>query len=160
MSAVVPSRNSISMPGWRRLNSARSAGRSSGPAGSRGADRDRPAGEPAKLVDLAAQAVGLGQRRACARDRYTACGGELDGACGALEELHAQLLLKPADLMRHRGLGDVELVCSTREVPLAGDRLEIPELAQLHARLSVNTINPFATLCCEDQFGTARFAPC
>ena len=34
--------------------------------------------------------------------------------------------------MRERGLGDVELVGGAREVAVPDDRLEVPELADLH----------------------------
>ena len=58
-------------------------------------------------------------------------------AAGALEQLGAELGLEPADLVRQRRLRDVELLGGAREVAMAGDGLDVYELAQLHRRLIV-----------------------
>ena len=104
-----------------------------------GADGDVAAQEPSQLVDLAAQRRHLREHRTSARDHELAGFGELDRPGGALEQLDAELALKPADLVRQSRLGDVELVGRAGEVPVPRDRLEVAELTDVHRNIDRNT---------------------
>ena len=97
-----------------------------------GADGDPAADEAAKLVDLAAGALDLGEDAAGASREQLAGGGRHDASRRALEQLGAELGLEPPDLVRERRLGDVQLLGRAREVAVAGDRLGVAELAHLH----------------------------
>ena len=97
--------------------------------GQQGADRDPAADEALELVDLVAHAVNLGEHAPRARGDRLPRLGRRDAAARALEELGAELGLEPADLVRERGLGDVELLGRAGEVAVAGDRVDISELA-------------------------------
>ena len=132
MSAAVPSRRPTSIPGNAAAKRASSGRHLDLAGGQQGADRDPPADEPAQLVELAADAVDLGEHApAPGRDRLPGLGRD-DAAAGALEELRAELGLEPPDLVRERRLGDVELLRGAGEVAMPGDRLGVDELAQLH----------------------------
>ena len=101
--------------------------------GKQGADRDPPRDEPLDLVDVALDALDLGEDPPrTLGDRAPGVGGD-DAAAGALEELDAQLGLEPAHLVRERGLRDVQLLRGAGEVAMPVDGLDVPELAQLHA---------------------------
>ena len=92
----------------------------------------RPRTRPAELVDLAAGALDLGEDAAGARREQLAGGGRHDASRCALEQLGAELRLELPDLMRERRLGDVELLGRAGEVAVAGDRLGVAELTNLH----------------------------
>lgn len=57
---------------------------------------------------------------------------QLDPACRADKQLHAQLPLQRLDLRRQRRLGDMHTRCRPSEMQLLGHRNEIGELAQFH----------------------------
>jgi hypothetical protein len=94
-------------------------------------DRDPTADEPAQLVDLALDAVDLGQDAPGSGGDRLAGLGRHDAATRALEELGSQLLLEPLDLVREGRLGDVKLLGGAGEVAMAGDRLGVDQLAKL-----------------------------
>jgi len=82
-------------------------------------------------------AVDLGEHAPRARRDRLAGLGRRDAAARALEELGAELGLEPANLVRERRLGDVELLGGAGEVPVAGDRLGIDQLPEFD-RLMIN----------------------
>jgi len=49
-----------------------------------------------------------------------------------MEQRRAELVLKATDLLGDRGLGDRKLARRFREMPLLGDRDEVPQLVKLH----------------------------
>ena len=128
----MPSRRLTSIPG----NACVEAGEHRGhldPAGrQQSADRDPAADQAAQLVELAAHPVDLGEHAPGPRGHRLPGLGRDDAAAGALEQLGAELGLEPADLVRERRLGDVKLLGGAGEVAVAGDRLGVDELAQLH----------------------------
>ena len=71
-------------------------------------------------------------RRARAASASPASVG-VDAAARALEQRRAQLVLEPADLVRERRLGHVQLLRGAREVPVPGHRLDASQLPELHA---------------------------
>jgi putative acetyltransferase len=64
-------------------------------------------------------------------EKGSARGGEADGARGAEEERRAEYLFELADLLRERGLGEVEAQGGASEVKLFGDGYEVAEVAKL-----------------------------
>jgi hypothetical protein len=56
---------------------------------------------------------------------------ELDAPRGALQQRHAELLLKPRDRGAQRLLGDVHAAGGAREVQLLGDGDEVAQVPQL-----------------------------
>ena len=102
------------------------------------AKQHRAYGQPAahqssQLVDLAAQRLGLGEHGAGARRDERTGLGQLDGPRRAPQQLDAELPLELTNLMRERGLGHVQLGCGVGEVAVAGDGLEVAQLADVHA---------------------------
>ena len=84
--------------------------------------------EPAQLVDLAPQRLGLGEHRAgAAATSSPASVGWTERVVRRSSSI-AELALEPPDLVRERRLRDVELVGRVREVPVADDRLEVAQL--------------------------------
>ena len=91
-------------------------------------DPDSSAQDPAKLVDLRACAVHLGQDTAGSSGDRLACLGWGDAAARAFEKLDPQLFFEPPDLVRQRRLGDMELLGGAREVAVARHRLDASQL--------------------------------
>ena len=58
--------------------------------------------------------------------------GEVNLACGAFEQLHAELSLELADSLRQRGSGHVEPSRGTAEVLFFGDRDEVGQPSEVH----------------------------
>ena len=123
----------VDLDSWEGLAEADQQPRHVELAGRQGrTDRDAAADEAAQLVDLLPHAVDAGEDAARAGGDGLACLGHDDRAAGALEQLGAELRFEPADLMRERRLGDVQILGGAGEVPVAGNGLDVPELAQLH----------------------------
>ena len=132
MSAAVPSRRPTSIPGKASLKRASSRGDLDAARRQQRADRDPPADEAAQLVEVAAHALELAEDAPRPlRDGLPGLGRD-DAAAGALEQLGAELGLEPPDLVRERRLRDVKLLRRAGEVAMAGHRLGVHELAQLH----------------------------
>jgi hypothetical protein len=89
-------------------------------------------------VHVGPRALDLGDDRVRAGEQVRAGGRGLDALRAAAQQLHAELGLEPAHLLRQRRLGDVELGGRAAEVAVARDGREVLELAQLH-RLSGRT---------------------
>ena len=96
------------------------------------ADPDASAQDAAKLVDLRARGVDLGEDPAGASGDRHAGFGRGDAPARALEQRGAQLALEPADLVRQRRLGEVELLGGAREVAVPRHRLHASQLPELH----------------------------
>ena len=96
-------------------------------------DPDPPTQDAAELVDLFARGVDLGEHPAGAPRDGDARVGRDDAAARALEQRRAQLLLEPADLVRQRRLGEMELLRGAREVAVPRHRLHASQLPELHA---------------------------
>jgi hypothetical protein len=79
------------------------------------------------------QAVDLGEHALRVVEDHAALGGELHAAARAAEDLDAELRLQPADLLRDRGLGEVQLLGGLRERPVTGDGGDGAQVAELHA---------------------------
>jgi hypothetical protein len=62
----------------------------------------------------------------------SARGRQRDGPLRAGQELHAELLFQPADLLAERGLHDVQALGGTAEVELFGHSHEVAQMAELH----------------------------
>ena len=123
MSAAMPSRSPTSTPGWALAEAGEQPGDVEVAGGQQRADPDAPAQHAAQLVDLGARAVDLGEDAAGARGDRLPGLGRGDAAARALEQRRAELLLEPADLVRQRRLGDVELLRGAREVAVPRHRL-------------------------------------
>ena len=67
-----------------------------------------PAGVLGDVAELGLGGGDLGEDRLGVADEHLAAGGEADAARLALDQLHADLLLEPRDLLRDGGLGVVE----------------------------------------------------
>ena len=134
----MPSRRLTSIAGKARLKLASSVVTSTSPAGSNAPIATRPRTRPAELVDLAAHPVELGEYPARVAGDGLAGLGRRDPAARALEQLGAELGLEPADLVRERRLGDVQLLGGAGEVAVSGDRLGVDELAQLHRLIVIH----------------------
>jgi hypothetical protein len=61
---------------------------------------------------------------------------EGDAALAAIEELDPELLLELADLLAHRRLGDVQTLRCLAKVQLLRDGDEVPQMPELHRRLT------------------------
>ena len=85
-----------------------------------------------QLVDLRTQGVGVGKDAAGPGERQFARLGDEYAARGPAEKLDAQFPFEPAHLLRHGGLGNVQLLRGEREAPVAGHRGEVAQLAELH----------------------------
>jgi hypothetical protein len=66
-------------------------------------------------------------------DELEAGGRQLHAFGAAHQQCQPQLVLEPADLLRQRRLGDVDVLRRAPEMAVADDRGEVLELAQLHA---------------------------
>ena len=69
------------------------------------ADPQAPAGLRGDLLQLLVGGRELGEDALGVADEHLAGGGEADAARLALDQLHADLLLEPRDLLRDGGLG-------------------------------------------------------
>jgi hypothetical protein len=98
-----------------------------------GSDPDAAAERATELVDVLAGLVELGDDASGAGGDREPGLGRRDAAARALEQRDAQLAFEPAHLVRQRGLGEVQLLGGAREVPVAGDRLDAPQLSHVHA---------------------------
>ncbi|MNT77283.1 hypothetical protein D3C72_2163790 [compost metagenome] len=67
--------------------------------------------------------------------------GQAQRAGRALEELHAQLLFKLADLAAERRLGDVQARGRQREAARLGHRLEVTQMPEFHLDSDPEGIN-------------------
>ena len=160
MSAAVPSRRATSIPGKAPLKRASSVVTLIPPAGSSAPIAIRPRTSPRSSVDLVAHAVELGDHPPRpGGDRLPGL-GRRDPPAGALEELGAELGLEPADLVRERRLRDVQLLGGAGEVAMAGDGLDVGELAQLHRRLIVYHDQSVDNKILHRLIGWARMRPC
>ena len=74
----------------------------------------------------------LGQDRVRALEQVGARRGQLDALRRPRQQQDAELLLEAADLLRDRGLREVQGVGGPGHVPMPGDRGEGLELAQVH----------------------------
>ena len=81
----------------------------------------------------------LGRGRLDLRERAPRTGhqplpgrGQGDVPRGAVDERDADLVLEALDLLRERGLRDVQARRRAREVPLVGERDQVAQLAQFH----------------------------
>ena len=95
------------------------------------ADPDLAAHEPGQLLQLAVQAVDLAQDALGVAEDHLALGRDLDRAAGAPEDLDAELLLEPPDLLRDGRLREVQLLGGLGEGAVArhgGDRAQVSEL--------------------------------
>ena len=95
-------------------------------------DRYPSLDEALQIVDLLPHTVHLGEHAARAfRDRLARLRGH-DGPARPREELGAELRLEPADLVRERRLGDVQLLRGAGDVPVPGHRFRVSQLPDLH----------------------------
>jgi hypothetical protein len=78
------------------------------------------------------QRVDLGQHALRVAEDHAAFVGELDAAARAAEDLDAELVLEPADLLRDGGLGEKQLVAGLGEGPVAGDGGDRSKLTEFH----------------------------
>ena len=76
--------------------------------GGEGGHAQAPAGVLGDLAELGLGGGDLGQDALGVADEHLAAGGQADAARLALDQLHADLLLEPRDLLRDGGLGVVE----------------------------------------------------
>ena len=120
--------------GKRRGEAREDRGNVQLPAEQHRADVHMTTCQAAELIDLAAQRLGLGEHGAGAGGDQLAGLGRLDRACRAAQQLDPELLFQSPDLMRERGLRDVQLICRIGEVPVADDRLEVAQLPDVHGR--------------------------
>ena len=67
--------------------------------------------------------------------------GERHPPAGAREQRGAELALEAADLLAHRLLPHVQALRGAPEVPFLGDREDVLELPQLHARLPIDRLS-------------------
>jgi hypothetical protein len=95
--------------------------------------RQRALAQPGQLLDLDAGLLQLLQDRPGVGQEALASLRERHPPLHAMEQRSAQLGLQLADLLRHRGLGHVQLVSRSGEVQVAADRFEIGELVDFHA---------------------------
>jgi hypothetical protein len=102
------------------------------PAEQQGSHGQAAADQAAQLLHLSEQRLALGQDGAGARGDERPSLGRLHRARRPSKQLDPELLLEALNLMGHRRLGDVELVGGAGEVSVAGDGLEVAELAQIH----------------------------
>ena len=107
--------------------------RSYGPGRVDAADPQLPAEQPGELLELAVQPVDLGEHALRVAEDHAALGGQLDAAARAPEDLDAELLLEPADLLRDRRLREEELVTGLRQRAVAGDGGDRAQVTELHA---------------------------
>ena len=73
--------------------------------------------------------IGVFEDASCRGDEHAAWLGELDPATRAVEELDAQLLFEPPDLLAQRWLRDVLPLRSATEMQFVSDREEVAQLA-------------------------------
>jgi hypothetical protein len=100
-------------------------------------DRDPAAHETAELVDVITNRVRLGEDGARPRCHELAGAGRLDGTRRPAQQLDPEFPLEPADLVRERRLGHVQLLRGAGEVPVASDGLEVAEVADVHSAPAV-----------------------
>jgi hypothetical protein len=99
--------------------------------GQEGSDPDAPTQPAAKLVDLLAGPVELGEHPAGANGEHLSRLRRRDSPARAFEQWRAELALELPDLMGQCRLGDVELFGCSREVTEAIHGLDGPELAHV-----------------------------
>jgi hypothetical protein len=63
-------------------------------------------------------------------------GGELHPPAGAVEQRDAEARFQGTDLLAQRWLPDAELPCGAPEVEFVGERHEVPQVPDLHARIT------------------------
>ncbi len=91
-----------------------------------------PASPAAASCIVCSSRGGLRQQRLRLLLQQPAGVGEPHTAAVALEQLHPELGLEPADLLAQRRLGDVQALRGPTEVELVGNRGEVAQMAQLH----------------------------
>ena len=119
------------MPGCSAWKAASAAGSPSASAAV-AATRARPRTTPACSSIAARAAATSGQDRVGALEQVGARRRELDALRRPGQERDAELLLEAEHLLGHRGLREVQGVGGAGDVPVAGDRGEGLELAEVH----------------------------
>jgi hypothetical protein len=89
--------------------------------------------EAGHLVELVAQPVDLAQHPPRVVEDERPFGRQLDAAAGPREERDAELGLQAAELLRDRGLCEVQLLAGPRERAVARDGDDRSEVSKLHA---------------------------
>jgi hypothetical protein len=84
------------------------------------------------LVHRRAQLGDAGEDRLRARDELRPSRGQLHAGGAPQQERDAELVLQAADLLRQRGLRDVQLVGRARETAVPRDGREVLQLTQFH----------------------------
>jgi hypothetical protein len=102
------------------------------------ANGDVAADQPAELVHVSAQRLGLGEDGSGAGRDQLAGLGRVHGSGRAVQQLRTQLPLELPDLVRERRLRHVQLVGGTREVPVSRHRFEVAKLPYLHVRCGLS----------------------
>ena len=98
------------------------------------AEARRPGPHVAHACDRLARRLDLGQDALGVRQERASRLGRLDAAPDAHEQRNAQLALEPADLLRERGLRQVQDLGRRAERPLLEGLAEVGELLEVHGR--------------------------
>ena len=131
-SSLEYSRTVSSTAGWRSWNTASASEMSTGPMVCITPRVTRPRWTPRTDSSSASAASTSARTRRARATSSRPASVIVARRVRPVDKLETNLLLEPADLLRHRRLRDVLAFCRSGEIPLLSERDEVPELPQFH----------------------------